>query len=186
VSNLSLSHLTNGDFQQALDEARRLREIQPDWSTGLLLEGMALYHAGRPTEAVSVLDGLVVEWAGSGPQVTAALARAAAGDAAGARSALAGFERDDDWFAAGLVHLALGDRGSAFDRFRRVTEWSYWPTLSLHHFYPELLAPLRSDALYQQMITAMERSWAVESSGPALDHATHALEPTERDRPASI
>lgn len=159
VSNLSLSHLTNRDADAALREARRVRELQPDWTTGPFFEALALFHLGRFDEASGLLTDLTVEWAGTGPRVTLALADARAGEGGQARAILAEFERAGDAFAAGMVHLALGEEEKGVAAFRRVRDWSYWPTLSFHHLYPDVLAPLRSSPLNERVRRDIERAW---------------------------
>ena len=162
VSNLSLSHLANSDYEKALAEARRVDEIQTSWGTGRFYEGLSLYHLGRFAEATSVLENLAVPWAGSGPLATLALAHVASGDTDGARELLAQIEESGDPFAAGLVHAALGEEDDAFDAFQRVGRWSAWPTLSIHHFYKDVLRPLQDDPRYEGLVSEVDRSWGLE------------------------
>ncbi len=162
VSNLSLSYLMNGDYEKALAEARRVDEIQTSWGTGRFYEGLSLYHLGRFAEAKSVLENLAVPWAGSGPLATLALAHVASGDTAEARELLVQFEEPGDPFAAGLVHAALGEEDDAFDAFQRVSRWSHWPTLSVHHFYKDVLGPLQDDPRYEELVSEVDRSWGLE------------------------
>ena len=162
VSNLSLSYLTNGEYENALAEARRVDEIQTSWGTGRLYEGLALYHLGRYAEAKSVLENLAVPWAGSGPLATLALAHVASGDTAEARELLVQFEESGDPFAAGLAHAALGEEDDAFDAFQRVSRWSEWPTLSVHHFYKDVWGPLQDDPRYEELVSDVNRSWGLE------------------------
>ncbi len=159
VSNLALSLLENGDAQGALREARRVRGLQPDWATGAFYEGLALYHLGRLPEAVEILRDLVVPWAGSGPEVTLAVVQAGAGNGEAAGEALQRFQNRRDAFAEGLVHAALGRPDQALASFLAVDEWSYWPVFSVHHFYPDVLGPLRKDPRFESVRRAAEKSW---------------------------
>jgi DNA-binding SARP family transcriptional activator/Flp pilus assembly protein TadD len=154
VSNLALSSLANGQPQRALQEARRVRELQPDWTSGPFYEALALYHLGRYAEASALLENLTVEWAGSGPQLTLALACVGAGDTGRARALLDTFVAGDDRYAAGVVYLALGETGRAFELLRTANCARYWPRLSLNFLYPEVLAPLRAEPLYRVMLGA--------------------------------
>jgi TolB-like protein len=167
VSNLALSSLATGDAERALREARRTRELQSDWTTGAFYEGLALYHLGRFSEAIPVLLDVRAEWAGSGPQLTLALAYVASGDDVSAGEMLAGFEEDGDHYAVGVVRLALRDREKAFEAFRRVQRWDYWPVLSIHHFYPDVLDPLRADELGSRLLRAAARAWGADGAEPA-------------------
>ncbi|HSJ23241.1 MAG TPA: BTAD domain-containing putative transcriptional regulator [Longimicrobiales bacterium] len=176
LSNLALSLMTSGNFQAGLVEARRTSRLQPDWTTGPFYEALALYHLGRPGEAVPLLRGLTVEWAGSGPALTLALALVAAdtagdtavtGATAGGASTthevlamLERFHRERDAFAAGVVELALGRRSEAFATLRTVRRWDYWPALAMHHFYHDVLAPLRADPLYGRLRLELDRWWS--------------------------
>jgi len=166
VSNLALSSLANGNGERALREARRARELQPDWTTSAFYEGLALYQLGRVSEAIPVLRDLRAEWAGSGPQLTLALAYVACGDDLAAGEMLAGFEEDGDHYAVGVVRLALRDREKAFEAFRRVERWDYWPVLSIHHFYPDVLDPLRADELGSRLLRAAARAWGADGAEP--------------------
>jgi len=165
VSNLSQSYLVNGDYEKALAEARRVDEIQTSWGTGRFYEGLSLYHLGRFAEAKSVLENLAVPWAGSGPLATLALAHVASGDTAEARDLLARIEGSGNQFAAGLVHAALGEEDDAFDAFQRVSRWSEWPTLSVHHFYEDVLRPLQDDPRYEGLVSEVDRSWGLAPGG---------------------
>ncbi|CAN5801068.1 hypothetical protein BH23GEM8_BH23GEM8_07120 [soil metagenome] len=165
VSNLSLSHLTNGDAATALRQALRVRELQPDWTTGPFFEALALFHLQRFDQTALLLQDLSVEWAGSGPRVTLALAQIKTGKETQARASLEEFERAGDPFSAGLIHLGLGEKQRAFAAFQSVDDWSYWPAFSLHHLYPEVLAPLRADSLYHRMRRDMNRAWGSRPDG---------------------
>lgn len=166
VSNLAISLLENGRERLALDEARRVRVLQPDWATGTFIEALALYHLGRLPEAEGVLRGLVVPWAGSGPEVTLALTRAASGDTDRAVEALRGFEARAEHFSVGLLRAALGDGEGALESFRKVSDWSYWPVFSVHHFYPRALGPLREDPRFEPIREAATRSWRQKPASP--------------------
>jgi TolB-like protein/DNA-binding SARP family transcriptional activator/tetratricopeptide (TPR) repeat protein len=166
VSNLSATLMASGRLEEALAEARRTRELGPDWSSGAFYEGVALYRLGRFAEAQSVLQGLVVEWTGSGPQAALALACTGAGDTARARRLLSELEAAGEWFSSGLVHAALGDPGAAFAAFEQVVEWgAYWPTLALHQYFPDVTTSLADDARFKGMLANVHRAWGLESDG---------------------
>ncbi|HSK21310.1 MAG TPA: BTAD domain-containing putative transcriptional regulator [Longimicrobiales bacterium] len=166
TSNVALSLITNGRPAEALVVARRTHDLQPDWTTGRFFEGLALYEIGSFAEAVRVLDGLVVEWAGSGPTLTLALAHAAAGDHGTAHRLSDEFARGEDPYAAGLVQLALGRRREAESYLRRVTCWDYWPALSLHHLYTDVFAVIREDPLHDWMLHEVEQWWQRDPIAP--------------------
>ena len=161
VSHLFWSYLTHGEGEKALAEARRTREIQPDWTTGPFCEALALYHVGRFAEAGSLLRDLSVPWAGSGPRATLALVRAATGDQAAARDLLAEIASADP-FAAGLVHAALGESEAAFEAFERADLSGYWPTLAVHHLYPDVWSRLRLDPRHRELLHQIDQAWGMQ------------------------
>jgi TolB-like protein/Tfp pilus assembly protein PilF len=171
VSNLSISYLENGAFEQALAEAQRDRELGSSWGSGRFYEGLALYELERFEEAKSVLQDLSTPWADVGPRATLALVHVAAGDHEKARAMLAQFEDTGHAFAAGLIHAALGDKEAAFDAFRRVERWGdYWPTLAVRHYYRDVWNRLRADPRYEQLLRAVDHSWGLIERMPARDN----------------
>lgn len=122
---------------------------------------LALYHLGRFGEAISVLENVVEPWSGAGPLATLALAQVAAGDRAGARRRLDRIVESGDFFAASLVHAALGEVDRAFDSFRRVESPGPWPALAVHHLYGEVWGPLRDDPRHADVVKTVKRSWGV-------------------------
>lgn len=164
ISNLSVSYLANGEAEAAVRESRRLREIEPAWSTAPFYEGLALYRLGRFEEACSILQDLSVPWVGSGPRAALALAHVACEEDARADELLAQFEEAGDQFSVGLIHAARAEKEQAFDAFGRVDNWGdYWPTLSVHQYYPDVLGPLRDDPRFENIVHKVNRDWGLES-----------------------
>lgn len=159
VSNLSLSLLENGQAGMALREARRARTLQPDWSTAAFYEGLALFHMDRFAEAERVLRGLEVPWAGSGPDLTAALARLAMGENTPHIGALDTAMERDDGFEAGLMRLAQGEGETGLELLTESKDWGYWPVFSVHHFYPAILGPLRKDPRFERIRQKARAAW---------------------------
>jgi hypothetical protein len=156
-----MAYLIDGDGERAVEEARRAREIQPDFATTHLYEAVALYHMGRMTEAKSILQDLTVPWAGSGPLATLALVHVATGDTARAREMLDRLREVNEPFEVGLVHAALGEQEMAFETFQEVDRWEAWPTIAARYLFPEILGPLREDPRYDQLLRDMDRSWGM-------------------------
>ena len=162
VANLAATNLMVGRGEAALLEAGRVRTMLPHEDTAAFYEGIILHHLGRPGEAVEVLRDRSVPWAESGPLAALALAHIAAGHADPAREVLARLEASGEAFSTGLVRAALGQVEEAFAAFQRESGWGYWPTLALHHYYPEAWHPLRNDPRYVQLVQALRRSWGME------------------------
>lgn len=166
VSNFAISLLANGHVEQALLEARRIREIAPGWTSGAFYEGLVLYRLQRFEEAQSVLQGLTVEWAGSGPRATLALACVGSGDIARARRILAELDKSGEPFSVGLVHAALGETGAAFEAFEQVVDWGeYWPTLAVNEYFPDLMDTLGGDARFGGVLGNIHRAWGLSMDG---------------------
>lgn len=161
VSNLALGHLINGDFRRALEESQRIRQLQSDWSTTVFYESLSLYHLGRYGDAIERLENLEVPWAGQGPAATLALARLASGDTTGANALLSELEAAGSPFDVGIVRAGLGETGAALEAFERVDRWEYWPSIAIHHLFPNVLDSVRADARYAGVMDRARRSWGV-------------------------
>ena len=169
LSNLSLSLLSIRDYEGALHEARRLLEVQPDFTTGRLEEGVALYHLGRYEEANEVLRDLLVPWAGNGPLITRILCCIKSGDKAEAEKLIKEIKQDE--FARSLFFAANGETELAFQTINRIEQWNYWEILSIFHYYPDLLDPIRLDKRFNQILKKVNRNWGI----------TNNIEPTQNE-----
>jgi serine/threonine-protein kinase len=164
VSNLSLSLSTNGDPERALPEAQRAGELSPGWTTAPLYEALAEYQLCNYPAAVELLTGLTVEWAGLGAQATLAICHLAQGEESSARQVLASMDGDVDAFAIGLVHLALGEIDSAFERFFENEYLNDWACLSIHHFYRDIWKPVVDDTRYEELVRRAYEAHNLEPS----------------------
>jgi len=145
VGNLALAEIAMGRYAEGLQESQRVGTLGPDYATGRLTEAVARLHLGDAETAGALLEGLEVPWAGTGPLSTLAVARARAGDTAGASMIVAELERSGHPFDAGLVHAALGRHEAAWAAFDRIEDWPAWPTLAARYLFPEDLGPFRAD-----------------------------------------
>jgi len=163
--NLALGHLIRHEPEQALVVIREKRELLPEWSTLNFYEGVILYHLGRYDEAIELLDGLSIAWAGEGPLATTALAHAAAGRDQAAHDILQLLNRQEAHpFLVGLVHLALNENEAAFAAFELAEDWRIgadWPILAARYLFPELLGPARADARFRELLQRIDRTWCL-------------------------
>ena len=163
--NFAMTRLIQGDAKRALGILRSERDLLQDWPTTRFYEGVVLYHVGRHTEAIEVLNGLSVAWAGEGPLATEALAYAASGDKQTAASILSKLKASNAHaFLVGLVHASLGDREKAFAEFKSIESWTTdadWPILSARYLFPEILGPLRADPRYDRMLRQIDYAWGM-------------------------
>ncbi len=161
VVNLSLGHLTTGAFEAAVREAQRVRELEPEYSTAPFYQSLALYRLHRLDEAIAILGDLEAAWAGAGPQATLAVLHAAGGGDERARQILNRLDVRDAPFATGLVRAALGEVEDAWKALERVETWHHWPTLAVHHFYPDVWDALRGDPRWARLVAELRRSWGL-------------------------
>jgi len=162
ISNLTLSYLANGNYEQALAQSIHNQQVLPSWPTGKFHEAIALYHQGRFADAQIKLTDLSVGWARDGAEAVLALSYVATGDLPAARQVLADIEGREDYFSIGLIYVALDERELAFETFNKIESWGSWPALVMRHFFPEILGSLAGDDRYQEMINRMNRSWGLD------------------------
>jgi len=162
ISNLTLSYLANGQYEQALAQSLHNQQVLPSWPTAKLYEALALYHQGRFADAQIALSDLSVGWTRDGAQATLALTYVAIGELAAARQVLADIEEREDYFSIGLVNVALDETELAFEAFNKVDDWGAWAALVMRHFFHEVLGPLAGDSRYQELINQMDRSWGLD------------------------
>jgi TolB-like protein/Flp pilus assembly protein TadD len=150
---------------EALREAVRARQIQPEYGLAHFMEGLVLYHLGRAREAESALEtslGLVPPWGvPRHAEVHAAIAviRAADGDHANARARLARIDGSANPFSRGLVLAALGEVADAVATFERVREWDSFSVDHYRYFFPRELGPLRAEPRFARLRNVIDRTW---------------------------
>ena len=175
IHNVISSFMANGNFGRALREARRIEELGMYDTSPQLYEAMAMHHLGRFGDAVALLEDLQVEWAGAGPLAALALAEAARGNTDRAAEMLKTVASAGDLFCCGLIHAALGRPDAAFDHFGQIEKWGQWPALVMHHYYPEVLAPLRADDRFGPVLTALRTYYGLAPDGSlSADVELHA------------
>jgi len=162
ISNLALSYLANGHYEQGLAQSLHNQQVLPSWPTAKLYEAMALYHQGRFADAQIALTDLSVGWTVDGAEAVLALTYVAIGELVAARQVLADIEEREDYFSIGLVNIALDETELAFEAFNKVDDWGAWAALVMRHFFPEVLGPLAGDSRYQELLNQMNRSWGLD------------------------
>ncbi len=157
LTNYAFGYIATGQYARALDPAFRVRELQPDFTTGTLYEAWALYHLGRFEAARDLLEGLRAEWAGAAAEATLALVHIQLDRPDRARELLAEISAGEDRFAEGLVQAALGDTEAAFQSWEKVEDWGYGAALVVHHLFPDILDRFRHDPRFEAI---REDIWA--------------------------
>lgn len=165
--NLAMGHVIRGEATEALSVVRAKRDLLPLWPTLDFYEAVILQHLGRHDEALALLDGLTVTWAGVGPAAARAISYAATGRPERAREELAAMRSDGAHpFLVGLAEVALGDIEQGFAAFAEARSWdtdSDWANLAARYLYPEQLGGLRSDPRYLEMIESLDRAWGMSA-----------------------
>jgi serine/threonine protein kinase/tetratricopeptide (TPR) repeat protein len=161
LSNLAWSQIAAGQVERGLRSARRGLEIQPDFDSNAFLESLALYHLGRPQEALPILTKIAVSWSPTARISLLALCEAARGHASEARAHLEGLHAAGDLPSIGLVHAALGEVEHAFGAFERETRWGYWGAIAIHNFFEPVLRELRADHRFPAILRTVRQSWGV-------------------------
>ncbi len=159
LGNLSLSLLALKEYEISLKEAKRLIQLQPDFTTAQFEAGLALYHLGRYEEAIELLKGLSVPWAGNGPLVTMILCYYKTAREAEAKKHLESIRNDR--FGNGLIKLIEGNYEEAYALFLKIKRWNYWEMLSMHHFYPDLLDRVREDRHFKKILSVLNTNWGM-------------------------
>ncbi|HEX2166291.1 MAG TPA: BTAD domain-containing putative transcriptional regulator [Longimicrobiales bacterium] len=150
---------------EALREAVRAREIQPEYGLAHFMEGLVLFHLGRTVEAEVALEtalGLVPPWgAPRHAEVHAVIAviRARAGDPEGVGARLARIDTAAHPFSHALVLAALGEVDEAIAAMVGVRSWDSFAVDHYRYFFPQELGQLRADARYVRLREAIERTW---------------------------
>ncbi|MFU8832045.1 MAG: winged helix-turn-helix domain-containing protein [Wenzhouxiangella sp.] len=157
LTNYTFGYIATSQYERALDPAFRVRELQPDFTTGTLFEAWALYHLGRFEAARDLLEGLRAEWAGAAAEATLALVHIQLDRPDRARELLAEISAGEDQFAEGLVQAALGDTEAAFQSWEKVEVWGYGAALVVHHLFPDILGRFRHDPRFEAI---REDIWA--------------------------
>jgi tetratricopeptide (TPR) repeat protein len=160
--------MANGDFEGAVLQSRRARELQSNYALGYFMEGIALLHTGNVAEAQHALgrslELALPEGTPSRAEVLAVLAVAdsATDDPDAARARLDAIDCVADPYAAGLVYAALKDTDRALEHFGSVEEWGFTSTPHIRYFFPDLLGPIRQDPGFAPVLEQVDRSFGRE------------------------
>ena len=163
LGNLAMSYLIHDQPEQALVESDRMADLAPGFPTTRFSRALALRDLGRLGEARDELTGLTVPWTGLGAEATLSLIHLELGDRAAARGVFDSLDIEVDPFAVGLARLAFGETDEAFAAFDRVGRLSQWPSLAIHHLYPETWDPVRDDPRFHELVDRAYRTWGREA-----------------------
>ncbi len=153
---LGALYLYDGQYEKALEEARKSLELNPDYGTGLLMLGGAYLEMGMPAEAIATHEKMaaVAPWWEYALGVT----YARTGNISGAEKILSKLEEADPtpWGAFTLISLnaALDNLDEAFKwlDYEQPHAWIPWVSV-----LPEF-EPLRSDPRFKEFLQRMDLS----------------------------
>jgi TolB-like protein len=163
--NFAMTRLLDNDPQLALDSLQQGADLLQDWPTLRFYEGVILYHLQRYPEALDLLSGLDIPWAGQGPLATEAVARAGMGETDETRSIIDELKaREAHPFLLALAYASIDDNDRAFEEIESIESWSTdadWPILAARYLFPDALAELRADPRYDRMLRRLDRAWGL-------------------------
>ena len=160
-------YLSNGLYEEALAEARRGREINPDYGLAHYMEGLAYYHNHMLDAAANAFEESLSKIHGRGTpsvaEVKTALAftQYALGDKAPAVKLKEEIYGRIDPFPLGMLQALLGENDEAFDTFSKVLDWSSFATETIRYFFPDVLSSVRKDRRFQDLLHKVNRVWGL-------------------------
>lgn len=162
---LAHGHLMARQLEEAMRQARRARELAPEYAAAHLFEGQVLASLGRPEEAATAIDrGLShadrrVRRRHLRFRAWMSMASARAGSVERARELLRQIAECSDHFAEGIARLALGETDLAFAAFSR-TEWT--PLHAMNARFHPALDPLRDSPRFHDLLEEIDRDWGLQ------------------------
>lgn len=160
--SLCLCRISNRQNKKAILEAKRIQFFQPEWSTGHFLEGVSLYHKGLYLEASKKLQNTIVPWASAGPLFTLALAYIGLEENNLAREIQNQLLQEQEYCGVAMIHAGFKETEESLQILSSIKEWDYWSVLSLHHFYPKIMAPLKGDKRFEKIKQMVMSSFGID------------------------
>jgi hypothetical protein len=74
-----------------------------------------------------------------------------------------------------MVHLALGEIDTGFERFSSLERLGAWPALAVHHLYRDIWNTVRDDPRYEALVRHAYTSWNRKPPERAGDEGRHVL-----------
>ena len=164
-SNYASTLLFRGKYEDAMREARKVLDMEPDYGTATFFLGLACYQSGRHAAAIDVLHDLELPWVGAGVLTVRALAHAARGETGAGRTVLAAIRETGYAFDEGLALAALQEREAAFEAFGRARfeepefAVAYWPTVCINYLFQDVWSTLRDDPRYTELRDRIDAGW---------------------------
>ncbi len=164
ITNVNLGRIDYyaGRYDQAIEQYRRAIDLDSNFARAHLRLGMALVEQGQYREAIAEYQK-AREISGDTPQVTAHIAQAQAfsGKKSEARALLAELQQRATRqyvpsYSIALIHIGLGDNDAAFAWLEKA--YTDRSSEMIYFKVEPMLAPLRSDPRYQDILRHMRLS----------------------------
>ena len=159
---LPVALLANGKYEDALQEAKRLKRM-PQGEDESALEAVVLLHLKRWAEVRTLAreHRLVTEnpqwWSESLP----ALADAATDNAASARAHIEKELTRGNKFGAWILLAVLGDIDDAYAVLPDIEKWKLLHFRVVRYHFPDLLSAFRDDPRYDKLIRDINQFWGL-------------------------
>jgi serine/threonine-protein kinase len=169
---LAAAYWEFGRFDDALAQARKARDLQPDFPVALMVEGLALLDTGRRAAAIGTHEAFAAKYPQRGNTWILARTYASAGRPQQARELLAGLRATPPpdlvhpWFVA-AAYSALGDQDEAVTWLERAYELriGFLTNLARERAAGFDLRPLRSHPRFQLLLRRMNLARDGRSTG---------------------
>ncbi len=158
-ANLGLGYLLNGDTKSAVEQSRKVIELNPNYASGHSILGLAYLQQGNKTEAIAELNKAAeVSNRTSGILCFLGYAEAVTGNRAAALKIIKELEaayakREARGQDIAQIYAGLGDKDQAFAWLEKDYEVRSGG-LPVIRWYP-MFAPLRDDARYADLLRRM-------------------------------
>jgi DNA-binding winged helix-turn-helix (wHTH) protein/TolB-like protein/lipoprotein NlpI len=161
IANVNLGRIDYyaGRYDQAIEQYRRAIELDTNFARAHLRLGMAFVQQSRYKEAIAEYEK-TREISGDTPQLTAHIAQAMAlsGKKSESRALLVELQQRATRqyvppYSIALIHIGLGENQAAFDWLEKA--YTDRSSGMIYFKVEPMLAPLRSDARYQDILRRM-------------------------------
>ena len=162
---LSVIYLANEKYPEALKEAQRAREINPDYNLTHYVEGLSLYHIGNYEKALISFEKILPNSLplGAPSKAEVQMAMAFCHQALGNREWTCNLKEEIhsriNPFSMAMLQALNGELDAAFRSLETVQDWSSFSAEILRYLFPKALADLRKDQRYLKVIAKVDQAW---------------------------
>ena len=169
---LSIIYLANKKYREALAEARRAREINPDYMLTHYVEGLALYHLKNFEEALSSFQKILPTAPPMGTpskaevQTVMAFCYHALEEKEWGQNLKEEIHARINPFSLAMLQALTGELSAAFQSLERVQDWGSFSCEKIRYLFPKVLSDLRRDKRFSGLIRKVDEAWSLEFHNP--------------------